>query len=63
MVDRLNKFGMKKYTVKYSDDPIRMADGEKLDKLKTTINASSPAAIRRNPMFEGLKIHKIKLGG
>jgi len=63
MVDRLNKFGMKKYTVTYSDDPIRMADGEKLDKLKTTINASSPAAIRRNPMFEGLKIHKIKLGG
>ena len=61
MVNRLNKFGLKKYIVTYSDEPSRMADGEKLDILKTTINASSLAAVKRNPMFEGLKIHKIKL--
>ena len=62
MTHRLDKFGMKRYTVTYSDEPWRMAGGEKLEMLKTTINASSPAAVRRNPMFEGLKIHKIKLG-
>ena len=62
MTHRLDKFGMKRYTVTYSDEPWRMAGGEKLDILTTTINASSPDAVRRNPMFEGLKIHKIKLG-
>ena len=62
MVERYNKFGMNKYIVTFSDDPSRLAGGETLEKLTTTINATSPAAVRRNPMFEGLKIIKIQLG-
>lgn len=51
---------LNKYKVIYSDDPSRLAGGEKLDKVSRVLGGSSTAEIKRMPMFNGLKIHSIK---
>ena len=42
---------LNKYKVIYSDDPSRLAGGEKLEKVSRVLGGSSPAEIKRMPMF------------
>ncbi len=51
---------LNKYKVIYSDDPGRLAGGEKLEKVSRVLGGSSSAEIKRMPMFNGLKIISIK---
>tara|TARA_R100001163_G_scaffold61697_1_gene51881 strand:+ start:676 stop:876 length:201 start_codon:yes stop_codon:yes gene_type:complete len=54
----------KLFKVTYSDDPSRLAGGETLEKLTTTLMrpiGSNAGSIRKMNRFKGLKIHNISL--